>query len=130
MELVNALYAYKFHSNDGGISKEVYKTVLLLMSPFTPHLCEEIWESLGNKEFISASAFPASDENLIKEHSIEIPVQVNGKIKGKIIVPADIAENEAKKIAETDIKISAFIKNKQVVKFIYVKNKIMTFVVK
>ena len=56
MELVNALYTYKHHSNDDGASVEAYKTVILLMSPFTPHLCEEIWEKMGNKECVSIAA--------------------------------------------------------------------------
>jgi leucyl-tRNA synthetase len=130
MELVNALYTYKHHSNDGGISLEVYKTVILLMAPFTPHVCEEIWEKLGYKECISTYTWPIFDENFIREAFVELPVQINGKLKGKIIVPLDVQETEIKNAVNSDPKIKAYLKNKQVLKFIYIKNKIVTIVVK
>jgi leucyl-tRNA synthetase len=130
MELVNALYSYKFHANDDGISAQAYKAVILLMAPFTPHLCEEIWEKFGNKTCISAASWPAYDENLLKQDTIELPVQINGKLKGKIILSADAGEEDAKKAAHADEKISAQLKDKQIVKFIYVKGKIITIVVK
>jgi leucyl-tRNA synthetase len=130
MELVNSLYVYKYHSNDDNASLEVYKTVVLLMSPFTPHLCEEIWERLGYKECVSVYAWPNFDKNMIKEQYIELPVQINGKLKGKIAVLAGASENEVKDIINSDNKIMVHLKNKHVVKFIYVKNKIVTMVVK
>ncbi|MCA6071608.1 MAG: leucine--tRNA ligase [Endomicrobium sp.] len=130
MELVNALYTYKYHSNDDGISLEAYRAVILLMTPFTPHLCEEIWEKLGHKECISTYTWPTFDENMTKESSVELPVQINGKLKGKIVVAIDVVEGEVKKIIEADNKIAAQLKDKQIVKFIYVKNKIVTIVVK
>ncbi|MDR2811528.1 MAG: leucine--tRNA ligase [Endomicrobium sp.] len=130
MELVNELYSYKYHANDDGVSLEVYKTLILLLAPITPHLCEEVWEKLGNNECISIHTWPVFDENMIKESSIEIPIQVNGKLKRRITVSADANEDEVKKAAISDEKISAYLKDKQVVKFIYVKNKIVTIVVK
>jgi leucyl-tRNA synthetase len=130
MELVNALYAYKFHSNDGGVSKEVYKTVILLMAPFTPHLCEEIWHNMGNKNYISLAAFPSYDLDKIKEDSIEIPVQINGKIRGKIIINDGASQEAVKQIIDFDEKIQKNLEGKTVVKFIYVQNKIATLVVK
>jgi leucyl-tRNA synthetase len=130
MELVNALYSYKYHANDGGVSLEVYKTLILLLAPITPHLCEEIWEKLGNNECISTHAWPTFDENMIKESSVELPVQINGKLKGKIIVSVDSSEEEVKKAVNLNEKIALQLKNKQIFKFIYVKNKIVTIVVK
>ena len=130
MELVNALYTYRHYSNDSGISLEAYKAVVLLMSPFAPHFCEEIWEKLGHKECISTYTWPTFDENLAKESSVELPVQINGKLKGKIVVAVDAVEEEVKKIIKTDNKIMFQLKDKQIVKFIYVKNKIVTIVVK
>ncbi|MDR3256522.1 MAG: leucine--tRNA ligase [Endomicrobium sp.] len=130
MELVNALYAYKYHSNDDGVSLEVYKTVVLLMAPFTPHLCEEIWEILGYKECISTYLWPIYDESMIKQSSVELPVQINGKLKGKVIISVESSEDEVKKIVEADEKIALQLKDKQIIKFIYVKNRIITIVVK
>ncbi|GHT47174.1 leucine--tRNA ligase [Endomicrobiia bacterium] len=130
MELVNSLYAYKYHSNDNGVSLEVYKVAVLLMVPFAPHICEEMWERLGYKECVSTYTWPDFDENMIKESSIELPVQINGKLRGKIVVSADALESEVKNIINSDDKVMAYLKNKHVVKFIYVKNKIVTIVVK
>ncbi|MDR2645166.1 MAG: leucine--tRNA ligase [Endomicrobium sp.] len=130
MELVNALYSYKYHANDDGVSLEVYKTLILLLTPITPHLCEEIWEKFGNNECISIHTWPVFDESMIKESSIEIPIQINGKLKGRITVSADASEDEVKKAVNSYEKISTYLKDKQVVKFIYVKNKIVTIVVK
>jgi leucyl-tRNA synthetase len=130
MELVNALYTYKYHSNDDSVSLEVYKTVILLMAPFTPHLCEEIWEKLGYKEYVSTYAWPIFDENIIKESSIELPVQINGKLKGRITVPTNAQEIEVKNIINTNNKIMLHLDGKQIIKFIYIKNKIVTIVAK
>ncbi len=130
MELVNALYIYKHHANDEGAALEAYKAAVLLMAPFTPHLCEEIWNQMGNKECISSAPWPEFDEKMMKLDSVELPVQINGKIKGKIVVPADITEEQVQKIVEADEKIAQHIKDKQILKFIYVKNKIVTIVVK
>ncbi|MDR0800353.1 MAG: leucine--tRNA ligase [Endomicrobium sp.] len=130
MEFVNALYAYKHHSNDGGTSVEAYKTVVLLMSPFTPHICEEIWEMLGYRGYISTYSWPAFDESMMKQSSVEIPVQINGKLRGKIMISAGTGEDEVKKIIETNEKIAPQLKDKQIVKFIYVKDKIITLSIK
>jgi leucyl-tRNA synthetase len=130
MELVNALYVYKYHSNDEGLSLKVYETVILLMAPFAPHLCEELWQKLGHSDSISTHAWPIFDENTIKESYVEIPVQINGKLKGKITVPLDAQEVEVKNIINTDNKIMLHLEGKQMLKFLYIKNKIVTIVVK
>jgi leucyl-tRNA synthetase len=130
MELVNALYSYKYHADDDGVSLGVYKTLILLLAPITPHLCEEIWEKLGNNKCISIHAWPVFDESMIKESSIELPVQINGKLKGKITISADATEDEVKKAINSDKKIAIYLKGKQLVKFIYIKDKIVTIVIK
>jgi leucyl-tRNA synthetase len=130
MELLNALYSYKYHANDDGVSLEVYKTLILLLAPITPHLCEEIWEKFGNNKYISTHAWPTFDERMIEESSVELPVQINGKLKGRIIVLVDSPEDEVKKAVNLDEKIALQLKNKQILKFIYVKNKIVTIVIK
>jgi leucyl-tRNA synthetase len=130
MELVNALYTYKYHSNDDGTSAEVYKTIILLMAPFTPHLCEEIWERLGYKEYVSAYPWPSFDESMMKQSSIELPVQINGKLRGKIIVSVEDGEDEVKRIIEKDEKIASQLKGRQIAKFIYVKGRIVTIFVR
>jgi leucyl-tRNA synthetase len=130
MELVNYLYLYKFHSNDDDTSKEVYKNLILLMSPFTPHLCEEIWKNLGNKTYISLESYPVFDEKFIKDETIELPVQINGKVRSRIMISADSSEEEVKKIVESDERVIKSLDGKSIAKFIYVKNKIATIVAK
>ena len=65
MELVNTMYTYKHHSNDSDLSKQVYETIVLLLSPFTPHLCEEIWNNLGHSDCVSIAKWPSYDEKYI-----------------------------------------------------------------
>jgi len=130
MELVNFLYIYNHHSNDDGISIMVYKTVVLLMSPFTPHICEEIWEMFGNKKSILSCPWPSYDRNLLKKKFIEIPIQINGKLKGKTIISVSDSENEIKKKLIKVKKFAEELENKQIIKFMYIKNKIVTLVVK
>ena len=130
MELVNAMYTYKHHSNDDGLSKQVYETIVLLLSPFTPHLCEEIWNILGHKDCVSVAQWPKYDEKYIKQDTIEIPVQVNGKLKGKVSIDVTADEQTVKNIVLSDEKLKAIFEGKNIVKFIYVKNKIINVVVK
>ena len=130
MELVNAMYLYKHHSNDDGLSKKVYETIVLLLSPFTPHLCEEIWNILGNKNCISTAEWPKFDEKYIKQDTVEIPVQINGKLKGKISVDVNSNEETVKSIVLADDKFKTLFEGKNIVKFIYIKSKIINVVVK
>ena len=130
MELVNAMYLYKHHSNDDGLSKQVYETIVLLLSPFTPHLCEEIWNILGHKDCVSVAQWPKYDEKYIKQDTIEIPVQVNGKLKGKVSIDVTADEQTVKNIVLEDEKLKTIFEGKNIVKFIYVKNKIINVVVK
>ncbi|GMO65270.1 MAG: leucine--tRNA ligase [Endomicrobiia bacterium] len=129
MELVNALYAYKYHLNDDGISLEVYKNVVLMMAPFIPHLCEEIWEMLGYKKYVSEYSWPAFKENFMKQSYVELPVQINGKLRGKIVAYVEACEDKVREIVERDKKIMPYLENKKISKFIYVKNKIVTIVI-
>jgi leucyl-tRNA synthetase len=131
MELVNALYAYKYHLNDDGVSLEVYKSIVLIMTPFMPHLCEEIWEMLGYEQYVSEHSWPVFEESFIKRSHIELPVQINGKLRGKIVITNAEASDEDKvrEIVERDKRITPYFKSKKILKFIYVKNRIITVVV-
>ena len=128
MELVNTMFLYKHHSNDDGLSKQVYETIVLLLSPFTPHLCEEIWNNLGHNNCVSIAKWPSYDEKYIKQDTIEIPVQVNGKLKGKINIDISLDEQTVKNIVLEKLNIVP--KDKNILKFIYIKNKIINVVVK
>ena len=102
MELVNELYTVEGHVAAGGsaakaipasLLSEVQKSLALLLAPFAPYLAHELWEMLGEKGSLLRSPWPKYDPALAKEDEIEIPVQINGKLRSRIVVPADAPEN-------------------------------------
>lgn len=122
MEFVNRLYEI-------GASKESVETLLLLLSPFAPHFTEELWHQIGNKESIHIQPWPKYDTKLIIEDTIEIPVQVNGKLRATIQVPQQASEDEIKSVAQNNDKIKVGLEGKTVRKVVYVPKKLLNFVV-
>ncbi len=111
------------------ISEDIYKNLILLLSPFAPHLTEEIWQKLGRKQSLIYEKWPEFDENLIQENEIELVAQVNGKVRDKIIVLANISEDEAKNKALDSEKVQKWLENKEPKKIIYIKSKLISIVV-
>ena len=124
MTLINDIYTV------GTISRDDLVIFIKLLCPFAPHLCEEMWESIGGEGFLSLSDWPKYDENKTVESKIEIGVQINGKLKTTIVIPNGCTKEEALAIANADSKIAALTEGKNVVKEIYVPNKIVNIVVK
>jgi leucyl-tRNA synthetase len=102
----------------------------LLLAPFEPYLAHELWEMLGEKGNLLKAAWPKFDAELAKEEELEIPVQVNGKLRSRVVVPADSSEETVIERALADEKVRAAIAGKQVVKKIYVPGKLVNIVVK
>jgi leucyl-tRNA synthetase len=109
--------------------KSVLETFVLLLSPFAPHLAEELWRALGHSGTIAYEPWPTYDPALTKADEIELPVQVNGKLRSKITVPADIGEAELREVALADARIKELIAGKQVRKVIVVPGKLVNIVV-
>ena len=134
MELVNVLYASEeaIGRNEVPVPflADVQRSLVLLLAPFAPYLAHELWEMLGEKGNLLKAAWPKFDAELAKEEELEIPVQVNGKLRGRIVVPADSSEETVLERALADEKVRAFIAGKQVVKKIYVPGKLVNIVVK
>src|SRR5260221_2180848 len=108
MELVNAIYAAE-QLDDGGrlaVQKEVLELVTLMLAPMTPHLAEELWEMLGHTEGLWTVSWPAINAELAKEDEVEIPVQVNGKVRGRVTVPAGRLQDEVMKLAAADAGVA------------------------
>ena len=124
MTLINEIYAV------GKISKDDLVIFIKLLCPFAPHLCEEIWETIGGEGLLSLSQWPEYEESKTVEDSIEIGVQVNGKVRGTIVIPNGCAKEEALEMAKKDERVASFLEGKNLVKEIYVPNKIVNFVVK
>jgi len=134
MELVNALYAAEeaiaAKAVPAQFLAEVQRNLVLLLAPFAPYLAHELWEMLGQKESLLRAPWPKYDPELAKEEEIEIPVQVNGKLRGRVSVPADSIEEFVLERALADGKVKAAIAGKQIVKKIYVPGKMVNLVVK
>lgn len=113
-----------------GISAEQLGVFVRLLCPFAPHLCEEIWESTGHKGLCSESAWPEFDESKTVDETVEVAVQVNGKLRGTVTLPMNCENGEALAIAKADEKIQPFIEGKTIVKEIVVPNRIVNLVVK
>ncbi len=101
------------------VSKAILEKYLILFAPFAPHITEELWHLLGNKDSIHLQKWPAIDEKSLKSEKIDLIIQVNGKFRDKISVPADISQNEAEKLALSLEKVQKFIQNKQIKKIIF-----------
>ena len=124
MTLLNEIYAA------GSISRDDLVIFIKLLCPFAPHLCEEMWEAIGGEGFLSLSRWPEYDETKTVEARIEIGVQINGKLKTTIVIPNGCSKEDALAIANADKRIAALTEGKNIVKEIYVPNKIVNIVVK
>lgn len=111
------------------ISLEVYKNLLIILAPFAPHMTEEIWENLGNKDSIHLQEWPKYDENKVLEDVFTIPVQVNGKVRGAIEMPANSSEGEVLKVALLAENVQKWIGDNEIKKTIYVKNRVINLLV-
>lgn len=123
MSMVNDFY-------DKGINKAEYKTLLKLVCPFAPHVAEELWSMLGETSVLSLESWPEYDENKTQESSVQIAVQVNGKLRATISLPVDCEQQLAIDTALADEKVQKAVEGKSIVKTIVVKNKIVNLVVK
>ena len=129
MEFVNDLYKLKLEgfSNDWQF---ILEDLLKMLVPFAPHISSELWQQLGNNDFIEKSGWPKWNEELLKTNEIQIIVQVNGKLRGKIKVSANSEKDEILAIAKAEDNVSKFLQDKEILKEIFIPNKLINFVVK
>jgi leucyl-tRNA synthetase len=104
--------------------------LVLVLSPFAPHLCEELWQRLGHAKTLAYEPWPSYDEAAIREDTVEVPVQINGKVRGRVVVPAGADEAALETAALADAKVSAQLAGKTLVKKIIVPGRMVNFVVK
>jgi len=134
MELVNQLYgaeeAIAQNAVPAALLAEVQRSLALLLAPFAPYLAHELWEMLGEKGTLLKAPWPKYDAALAKEEELEIPVQINGKLRGRVVVPADATEQFVVERALADEKIQSAIAGKQILKKIFVPGKLLNLVVK
>ena len=131
MELVNDIYKYKELDNrNDAVLREALETIVVILSPFAPHLGEELWDKIGKEGSIFDISWPKYDEDAIQLDEMELIVQVNGKLRNKIMVASDISQEDMKTAALEDEKVKDFIGDKNVVKVIAIPGKLVNIVVK
>jgi leucyl-tRNA synthetase len=128
MELVNAIYSFKDKEGAPEVLREGLETVVRLLAPFVPHIAEELWISLGHQAPLEASGWPIWDEAALVEDEILIVVQVNGKVRGKITVPADADEAFVRTAALDDENVQRFLEGKSVRKVVVVPGRLVSVV--
>ena len=130
MEMVNEMYKYK----EGEVNEKLYgaavRNLIIMLAPFVPHVTEEMWEHLGFEGSVHQQSWPEYDESALVKDSVEIVVQINGKLKEKINIPGDLSREEMEKIAMEDEKVKGLTEGKNVVKVIAVPGKLLNIVVK
>lgn len=132
MELTNAIVpALRKAQQSEVLSKvlaDAIETLILMLAPITPHMCEELWQMLGHQESIIKSDWPIFDEKKLVKDEMTIVIQINSKVRSKAVVPAGISNDELKKIILADEKVKEWIKGKEIKKFIIVPNKLANLV--
>jgi leucyl-tRNA synthetase len=111
------------------VPRPLAEALVLLLAPFAPHLAEEVWQRLGHTESLARAPWPKFDEARLVDSTIEIPVQVNGKLRGKITVPADTPEDEVFGKAAMAAGVIGWLEGKTIKKKLYVPKKLVNFVV-
>ena len=131
MELVNEMYKYKERDDvNPGLLGKAAKDLILMLSPFVPHICEEMWEHMGQKQSVTTMRWPEYDEGALVRDSVEIVVQINGKVKEKLVVAADADKQELEKIALENDRIKHLLDGKTVVKVVAVPGRLINIVVR
>ena len=149
MELVNDLYAFSESTMSGGLARrthsevepaverreticvirEAIEALVRMLSPFAPHMAEELWEMLGHRNGLIAARWPEFDAGVAKAEQIVVPVQVNGKVRSRLTVPADTSEQELERLALADPAVIAHATGKTVRKVVVAKGRLVSIVV-
>ena len=124
MEFVN------FFTKEATRPKAAMEKFVLLLSPYAPHLAEEFWQILGHTRTIAYEPWPQFDEAMTRDETIEVPVQIGGKVRAKIYVAANASQADLEAAAKAEPKIAEMLAGKQIVKSIIVPGRLVNFVVK
>lgn len=137
MELLNKVDSFNVvtpHTDEEKLNFHIFRhtmeTIVLLMAPFTPHICEELWEIMGHKPTIFHQSWPAYDKNAIQEEMVEIVIQINSKVRSHLSVPVTISEDELKRRVLSDERVSGYLNGKKVMNTVIVPKKLVNIVVK
>jgi leucyl-tRNA synthetase len=147
MELVNELYAFSDGTEHGAptrndppegrverpqtiaVLREALDALIVMISPFAPHMAEELWHMMGHVGGLSAAAWPVFDPEIAREDRIEVPVQINGKVRARINAPADASEDQLRDLALEDAIVKTHTAGKTIRKVVVAKGKLVSVVV-
>ena len=130
MELLNMLETFKpQNTEDKKALKEAIEVILKLLYPITPHICEELWHRLGKGTFLYEESYPRYEEEALKREEVEIPVQINGKVRGKIVISFGASQEQVFNLAKETPNIRKYLEGKTIRKIIYIPNKLLNIVV-
>ena len=129
--VVSTLMIYSNHlAGLKAMPREAFEKLLLCLAPLAPHLSEELWRGLGHEGSISTAPWPDHDEAFCVDDAIEVPLQVNGKVRGRVMLAKDATEDEARAAALADRGVLNSLEGKKVVKVIYVPGRVLNLVVR
>jgi leucyl-tRNA synthetase len=131
MEYVNGLYKLKAEDNftDRQTWQFVLQSLVKLLAPFAPHIADELWTELGQSGSVHNAVWPVADGKYLTEDSLTIVIQVNGKLRGEIVVASGVAEDKVVETAKQNEKIKQFLDGKEIIRTVYVPGKLVNFVV-
>jgi len=138
MELTNEISAFDQAVEKNGsvaapdiqIAREAFEALIRMLAPFAPHISEELWESFGHSEDLSRCSWPEFNEELTREEEIEVALQVNGKLRGRIFASPEASDDDLRSAALADDKVMAATAGKDVVKVIVIPRKLVNVVIK
>ncbi len=131
MELVNEMYKYKeIEGFNPELFRDTIKKLILILAPFTPHMCEEIWESLGYEYSIHKNSWPEVDELALVKNTVEIVIQINGKVKEKLDIENGLNKKELEEVCMKNEAVKALIKGETILRVISVPDKLLNIVIK
>jgi len=137
MELTNEIYAFDQAAEKSGVSdsdvqgaREAFNALIPMLAPFAPHISEELWESFGHSDSLSRSRWPEFDDELARDEEIEVAIQINGKLRGRIFAAASASDAELRDAALADEKVKAAIEGREITKIVTVPRKLVNIVLK
>jgi len=135
MELVNALYAFETASLDavpsterGALLREAVETVVLLLGPISPHVTEELWSQLGHQESLFKERWPEADPAALRRDEVTMVLQVDGKVRGRLVIDVDAPEPRVRELALADDKVQAWVSHRSVERVVVVPNRLVNIV--
>jgi leucyl-tRNA synthetase len=132
MELFNAVSAVAQNAalarEGAGLMKFAVETIVVLLAPFVPHIASELWEHLGHRDRLDRAAWPSYDPQALEQEELLIVVQVNGKVRGKITVPAEVAQEQIERVALADERVNAFLDGKKIRRLVHVPRRLVNIV--